>query len=1138
MKKMSLFFAISIIIVSLAMIASAQSFTATIVGKVTDPGGANVAGATVIVTQDTTNFTRTVTTGDGGEYLISQLAPGNYTVKVDAGGFKSAINQNVVLETDVTRRLDIRLDVGSVTESVTVEAEPPTINTETSEKAEVITPRQVQDLPLNGRNYTDLALLVPGVYPRPSDDDQGQGVSASGSRTDATNFILDGTTNRSDRAGGVAVTAGLDSIREFKVSTSNYSAEYGKVAGAQINVVSKSGTNRFSGTLFEYLRNDAFDANDPFAVPGTSKTLRRHQFGGTVGGPLPFFNFGESDSFFESGRDKTFFFVSYERTLETRSRTEGSTAPSEAWLRGDFRNVRGPGTDTILGNSNDTNRVLCLSRNPSTGAVSKVECPVPNVIPFAPVAGFPNILTANPISLRMLEFIPAANLAGTGYSATLPRESNNHQFLTKIDRKVNDRNNFYFRFNKENKDGSDPFPSLRNFYPGFGRTSLTDSYSWTFGDTHIFSDSIVNEFRLGYLKEHSETLGENSDQDFVSFFGIPGLPTSSSPNLQGWPAIRIDGFSEFGDRPNDPFVYDFKSWQIYNAVSANVGNHGLKFGIDFLRPNYIEADVRNVRGDFRFRGRTTNTSNSTRSGFGAFADFLYGLPDSTQRQIGAEPADLSGWQYSFFAQDNWRVTPWLTLNLGFRYDLAAPLRERENRLSNFIPGVGVVCAGGAFSDASGLICKGAEDLGLPSSLVETDKNNFAPRLGFALRPFNDDKTVIRGGAGIFYSLETINPARQQLALGYPYLFRESYSRNSANLTQLSFQNPFPVGRGGLDGLAEPSGIPVDSKVPEVYQYNLTIERELARDFAFEIGYVGTQARFLGVRYNPNAPIPTGGLNTDGTLRTARRYPSLGDIQYQVQAANSDYHGLQTSLRRRHRNGLSLLVSYTFSKAMDMNSNTNNSTTGVQRNPQNILNWRDEYALSDFHRTHQFAASFNYDLPIGRGKMFFGEANGLTQVLLGGWQMNGIVAYTSGRPFTAQFSAPDITQQRPDLVGDPYENIPEGFLFNPYAFAVPLASSGDLYGNAGRNILIGPRYSRTDLSLFKNFRFNENTRLQFRWEVFNAFNQVNTRLPTFLLPDELGPLEGEDGLRLTTRVGRPTALAVPMREMQFAVRLIF
>ncbi|MBC7798691.1 MAG: TonB-dependent receptor, partial [Pyrinomonadaceae bacterium] len=539
-------------------------------------------------------------------------------------------------------------------------------------------------------------------------------------------------------------------------------------------------------------------------------------------------------------------------------------------------------------------------------------------------------------------------------------------------------------------------------------------------------------------------------------------------------------------------------------------------------------------------------TGGVRSDFGSFADFLLGLPDSTQRQIGGEPANLSSFQYAFFVQNDWRIKPWLTLNLGVRYDLTAPLKERDNRLSNFLPDLGIsVCASGEFRNPAdnSLVCRSAAEVGLPNSLVRTDKNNIAPRVGFALRPFKDDKTVIRGGAGVFYSIETVNPARQQLAVSFPYVTRQLFARNANNLLGLSFQNAFN-GVGGLDGLNTPLGIPVNSRVPEVYQYNLTIERELARDLAFEVGYVGTQARFLGLRYDLNASV----FNPDGS-RTPPRFPTLGNIQYQVQAANSNYHGLQSSLRRRTRNGLSLLVSYTFSKSMDMNSNTNNSTTGVQRNPQNINDFRNEYALSDFHRTHQFSGSFNYDLPFGKGKPFFNDTRGISEILVGGWQLNGIVTHTSGRPFTPQFSAPDVTQQRPDLIGDPYQNIPEGFLFNPFAFAVPNIRDGDLYGNAGRNILTGPSYNRTDLSLFKVLRFGEKTRLQLRWEVFNVFNNPNYRLPTFLLPDNITEIRDANGmvttpaftideLRTRTNVGRPTELATNMREMQFAVRLIF
>lgn len=1136
----------------------AQTFNATVVGKVTDANGASVPGAAVTMTQKGTNRTYTTSTNDSGEYVVPQLPPGDYNLKISASGFKIAVNENLTLETDTTSRVNIVLETGSINETVTVTAEPSVINTETSDKGEVITQKQVQDLPLNGRDFQDLALLVPGVYPRPSEDDQGQGVAAAGSRTDATNFILDGTTNRSDRNGAVGVNTSVDSIQEFKVSTSNYSAEFGRVAGAQINVVSKSGTNRFSGTLFEYLRNDYFDAIDVFADPNDGKALRRNQFGGSLGGPMPFFNFGEGGPAFNSGKDRTFFFVSFEKTLQVRSENALSTAPNADWLRGDFSKLRGNGTNTgvcVPGSTvntsasnpcnDDTNRVTCLSRNPSTGAVTKVECPVLNVIPLAPVAGFPNIITANPISLEILKRIPASNIPGTlsGYRASGISDLNRNQFLAKFDHRISANNNLSVRYSQDGNNTTDPFPSARNFYPGFGRTGNGANKSLSISDVHTFSSRIINEFRIGFLRQHSETLGQNSDQDYLSLLGITGLPTGSNEALQGFPAIRIDGFSEIGDRPNDPFVYTFKNIQLYNITTAILGNHTFKVGADIMRPNYIEADIRNVRGDFRFRGRNSFPTNTAVSGANAFADFLLGLPDSTSRQIGADPADLRGWQYAFFLQDDWRVTPWLTLNLGVRYDLATPLHEKNNRLSNFIPELGTsVCAGGAFQDATtGFNCLSAESQGLPKSLVRPDKNNIGPRVGFALRPFKDDKTVIRGGAGFFYSMETINPARQQLAISYPYIQRETYTRLTSNLTLLSFQNPFPTGRGGLDGVAEPSGIPVDSQTPEVYQFNLTMEREIVKDLALEIGYVGTMARHLGLRYNLNANYPVGFNTATGTVINARAIPTLGDIQYQVQAANSSYHGMQTSLRRRSKNGLTLLLSYTFSKAMDMNSNTNNSTTGSQRNPQDIRNWRNEYALSDFHRTHQFSGSFNYDLPFGKGRTFFRNASGLTNALLGGWQMNGVVSFLTGRPFTPQFVTADTTQQRPDLIGDPYENIPEGFMFNPAAFRRPTATAADpnLFGSAGRNILIGPTFSKTDLSLFKNFRLAERTRLQLRWEVFNVFNHPNYKLPTYLLPGAAGTaIPSTEDLRLTTNVGRPIELATQMREMQFAIRLMF
>ena len=1107
------------ILLLLCSIVWAQSFKATIVGKVTDQNGAIVPGASVTVTQAAKNFSQTVTTNDNGEYVIPQLEPGNYAIKIESPNFKAVSNPNIVLETQQSLRYDAVLQPGAVSETVTVQDVPSAINTDTSSKGEVITQRQVQDLPLNGRNFTDLALLVPGVYPRPTDDDQGEGVATAGTRTDAANFILDGVVNKSDRNGSVGVNTSIDSIREFKVETSTYTAEYGRSAGAQINVVSKSGGNKFHGSVFDYLRNDIFDANNFFTAPGQSKSLLRNQFGGTLGGPMPFFHFGEGGPTFTA--DRTFFFVSYEGTRQRRSESRTSTAPHASWLQGDFRDVREAGKDGIFGNSDDVNRVFCLT---SKGA--KQECPTPNVIPQSDITvGNTTFLGFNPVTKLILPRIPAANLGGTGYAATLNGITNRNQALARIDHKLNDKNTASFRYAQQWGDGFDPFPSDRNFYPGFGRDTKQNYKNFVLSDTHIFTPKVVNEARVGLYQQRNQNLGENRTEDFITELGIPGLPTGTLPEFQGYPAIRIDGFSEFGDRPNDPFIYTTRNLQFYDAITWVTGNHSFKFGADLIRSNYDEADVRNVRGDFRFRGRNTNpsggTSGSTRSGFGAFADFLYGLPDATQRQIGAEPAKLTGWQYAFFVQDDWRVKNWLTLNLGLRYELQTPLTEATGRLGNFVPELGETILSG--------------DPRLPKGMIRTDKNNWGPRVGFALRPFGNDKTVIRGGGGIYYSLETFNPIRQQLANTFPFLQREGFKRVSSNRLLLSFQNPYPSSTGELQGLDEPFGLQVNYSTPEIYQYNLTVERELVEDLVLEVGYVGSQGRFLGIRYNLNAPYPTGELDEDGDPVTARLFPEFGDIQFQEQIAKSYFNGLQTSLRRRSKGGLTLLVSYTFSRAIDTASSTNNSTTGTQKFPQDVRNLAAEKALSDFNRKHQFTASFNYELPFGKGRPFLSDASGLTNFFLGGWQLNGIVSILSGRPFTPQYSSADISQQRPDVIGDPYANVPEGLAFNPAAFQRPVATADRpyLFGNAGRNILTGPWFNSTDLSLMKNFRLTESAKVQFRWEVFNVFNNPNFQVPVF----QLDKVDVSDP-RSIGSVGTYTATSNENREMQFALKLIF
>lgn len=1108
------------IVLMMAISVSAQSFKATIVGRILDSNGAVIPGATITVSEKGTGRSHNAMSNEDGGFTITQLPPGQYEVRVEATGFKRSVQTDLVLETDQTQLLNITMEAGNVSESVTVVAVAPAINTETSDKGEVITNRQVQELPLNGRDATDLAQLVPGVYQRPAEDDQGQGLSVAGTRTDSTNFILDGVNNRSDRNGNIGVNTSVDSIQEFKVSTSSYSAEFGRTAGGQINVVSKSGTNNFNGSLFEFVRNDAFDAANFFSG---KKDLRRNQFGGTVGGPLPFLNFGEGGPMFTSGRDRTFFFVSYEGTREDRSVAFLRSAPNEAWLRGDFRNVRGAGPDRIFGNADDTNRILrpIATTNPNGSVtVTRVEFPTPNVIPSS---------LFSPVAAAMLSFIPAANLPSataatpsTSYLANGLNNTNRNQYLVKIDHRLSATNSFFVSYARQTADNFDPFPSARNFYPGFGRDVINSQNTLSVNNTQTWSANFVNEARFGYFRQSNQNLGQNRDKNYNAIFGIPYNPPA---DLQGWPAIRIDGFEEFGDRPNDPFIYNIRNFQFYDVASLNVGNHGLKFGGDIIRANYREADVRNTRGDFRFRGRSTNpaggVAGSTSSGFRSFADFLLGYPDQTQLQVGSDAADLTGVQYAFFLQDNWRVNRRLTLNLGLRYELQQPLTEATGRLATFIPTLREVVLSG--------------DSRFPTALLETDKNNFGPRVGFALRLFDDDRTVLRGGAGIYHSLESFNVSRQQIANNFPFLNRVQFNRpfisatsTTRNPTGLTFTNPFPTGT--VAAANDTFGIDTTNQTPEFYQFNLTLERELAKDLTLEVGYVGSQGRHLGRRYNINQSFRV--RNANGTFSNVNPFAAqfgTATLQYQEQSANSSYNSFQTSLRRRLTGGLTMLVSYTFSRAIDDASSTNNSTTGTQKFPQDIYNLRAERSLSDFHRKHQFTASFNYALPFGRGRAFFNDARGLKQLLLGDYQVNGIVSVLSGRPFTPQFNAPDVGQQRPDIIGDPYQNVPAGLFFNPAAFGDPSNSINpddplNLFGNAGRNILIGPTFKNFNASLLKNFRLGEGVRLQFRAEAFNVFNHPNFQVPVFFLD--------------RADVARVTATSNEGRELQFAIKLLF
>jgi hypothetical protein len=1173
-----------VLFASVSMLA--QSFEATVVGTVTDPSGAAVVGATVTITEDASGLERTTTTNGDGSYSLLQLRPSTYTIKFESAGFRTYQKKSLVLETNQTLRVDVGLKVGAVTDTVTVTAEATTINTENAKKGETIVNTQVEGLPLNGRDFQDLAMLVPGVYPKPSDDDQGNGYATSGTRTDSTNFTLDGVNNRSDRTGGVGVNTSVDSIQEFNVSTSSYSAEYGRQAGAQVTVVSKAGTNNLHGSLFDYLRSDIIDAQN---YQGGASSLRRQQFGGTLGGKIV--------------KDRSFFFGSYEGSRMAQSETAEVNAPNADWLGrgasgmiGDFRDLLDP--------SSTSAKPVCSAAATVYGQTGPHQCQVGYNVGsgtssfrlFSQNGGIDNVIPVSmlsPTSLAMLQYIPSANAPGglESYIGDGLHYTNTNKFLAKIDQTLSSKNSMYLRWARQSGTQYDPFPSSRNYYPHMGTYARTRSDSIALGDTATINNTTVNEFRFGWYNQSNGTFGQDQNLDYAAMFGIPGV--SQGSYWQGFPAVRIDGYPEMGDRPNSPYVYQFKNFQAANTLTMVRGKNTFKFGADIARNNYIELGDTYMRGDFRFRGKNSSYGAINAPDPWAFADFLMGLPDSSQRQVGNTPSNLVGWPMGFFGQDDWKILPSLTLNLGLRYDLFLPFTEKNGNLANFIPSTGQLVVAG--------------DPAYPKGLEFTNWRNIEPRVGFAWRPFKTGSAVIRGGGGIFYSQEMYNVVRQQLAQNYvpsdPFMDWQLYSRVSSSPCQLQMGTPsaYCAAQGTASNWPASLmsrnvyGMDPHGRTPQVYQYNLTVEQEVARDLTWEIGYVGSLGRFLGHRYDANqgrnptwscsqSTDPSTGLPTVSCKAAYGYYPfpdlvkgsgSSQSVIYQSQDAKSNYNALQTSLRRRSKGGLTLLVSYTFSRMIDSASSTNTSTTGAQKYPQNSQNMAAERGLSDVNRTHQFTTALNYQLPIGRGKWLFSNAKGWTNALAGNWQLNMKGSVLSGRPFTPMYNAGDFTSERPNEVSDPYtagavlanpdptchylqgQTGPDGtqgrapatlggasgMAFNPCAFARPSLQAAQqwaqngyqllaqptmpVYGTLGRNTLIGPAYFDLDMGISKNFKFrriSDKASMQLRFESFNVLNHPNFQIPNYLLDQP--------------NVAEYRTMAGDNRVFQFAVKLLF
>jgi len=1060
--------------------ASAQTTTGSIVGTVTDTSGAVVGNATVTVTNVDTGITNKTITSSAGDYVVTPLAVGHYSVTVEAPGFKKSVNGGITLNVQDRIGVNVVLEVGQVTETVEVVGAAPALQTDTSYLGQVVDSQKIVDLPLNGRFFTRLAVLTAGTAPTApgARDERTGGFSANGVRPYQNNYLLDGIDNNSlsedlTNEASFVVGPSPDAIAEFKVQTNSMSAEFGRSGGAVMNVTVKSGTNQYHGSVFEFLRNSKLDAKNFFDPPtGPTPPFKQNQFGAAVGGPveLPGYN----------GKNKTFFFSDYQGTRIRTAHTFLATLAPTAWRTGDFS-----GFNTVL----DPNTTVVGSN----GQVTRQPFPN-NQIPLA---------RFDQPALKLTAFMPAPNVPGSvsrsgvanNYLSNPVEPDTTDQGDVRVDHKLSEKDGFFTRFSMSDQSLTPP----ASIPPPLSAAAFS-SGDWTnntrqgvFSETHIFSPYVVNEFRAGYTRLRTERLQFNANDNLSAQVGIPGIPFTS--NNGGLPRFSVSGLTNFGSATYQPTREFENVWHFIENLSVIKNRHTIKFGVEW-KPivNFSILQPPTPRGRFSFNGNNTRDPNNRGATGLGFADFALGIPstaslasfiDDTFQQPG----------YFFYVQDDFKVTSRLTLNLGLRYEYISQPLERRDGEGNYNIASGALDIPHGRNDPlpSNFFPQVPINRNAPRQLVPQDRNNFAPRLGFAYQLTK--KTVIRSGYGVFYSSYEAGPLSiPNMGNNPPFYFQ-------SNWPAVNFTTPNPTVNLLSKGLplnafsnpASPSLFSLDPgfRDPYVQHWNFGIQQDLGFHTVWEISYAGSAGKKLYEFRNVNQPLPTTDPNADVDPRRPR--PFLGsDLTYWCSCGSSTYHSLQTKVEKRFSNNLSFLGAYTFGKSIDEQSQASlgfDNSTSVRSE----FNYRWEKSRSDFDQTHRFVVSYTYDLPFGR------NLEGVAKALGDGWQFVGIDSFTTGTPFTIH-ARTDFSNSggdaRPDAVvgvsDTPAGGSSRQQWFNPAAFTNPVNGQ---FGNVGRNTISGPGAISIDLSVFKNFNITEATSIQFRTEFFNLINHPNFRSPS-------------------------------------------
>ncbi|MDR3738553.1 MAG: TonB-dependent receptor [Terracidiphilus sp.] len=1076
-----------------ALIGAYGQQNSAVVGTLNDSTGAAVLGAEVKVTNQDTGLVRKSATNSSGEYSVPDLPVGLYQVEVSKAGFKSALTRNIKLDAQRPARLDFTMQLASVTEAVTVVSDAPLLQTTESQVGTTIESRSIQELPLDGRDYLQFIFLMPGTsvgtsngnYILSTHGENGSVASVNGARSIFNEYLLDGVSITEVSDGAPAFEPSIDSIEELRADNSNSSAQFGSMNGGQLDVVTKGGTNTIHGTAYEFLRNQAFDARNRFATQGVPP-LKRNNFGGTIGGPI--------------WRNHTFYFFSYEGLRSLQGATQFGLLPTQAERAGDLSLLPS-------GQPNPTQLINPLSGEP----YANDQVPVNSVI-----SAFTSLFVPLPNS-------PYSATQNSNWYSYSPNNINNNNYDGRIDHSISPNDTVFARGVYSHVDNINS-----KLFPTDSYAEKSTGMNWVVGYNRILGGNKLNTLRVGYNRFwQNEDNAHAGTEDVMQKIGIQGF--CEDPSCWGEPQFNVLNYLNFGEHgsglvTSGPRFWTDQTYDLLDVFSYTSGRHTVKAGFTFDEFNSSFYQAYTPRGIFSFDGHFTDP-NGQPDVNSSLADYLLGYPQSVDASLTVFKPFFAYPYVAPWIQDDWRITPSLTLNLGLRYErLARPSARRNNFASIDFD-----------TDPPQIVTPTtARQLGYPSALTDSNNTDFAPRVGFAFVPSHLKQVALRGAYGVYYGRSLIG-TWTDLAAQAPFVTTVSLVPTTSQLSTFSMANPLVGAATGNEGYNV--AIARHFKEAMVQQYNLSVQYELSPATQLTLAYVGNVGHHLQREYDINQATPGSADN----IASRTPYPTFGFIAYDDSEGISHYDSLQAELEHRYSSGFSVFGSYTYSHCLDDSPGGDfgeyggGGPNGDGVEYMNIRNMRQMYGncVQDIRQT--LTGSYVWDLPLGRGKRFGASLSPVVSAVVSNWELSGIVETVSGQPYTINMpgdwanvgeAANNVLNQAtvtPNLVGSPnLSRSKRGVAewFNTAAFAAPPQGT---FGNAGRNIVYAPGAFKFDSTVLRNFELFHALHLQFRCEAFNVLNH-----PVLGAPDTQ---YGDTGFGVITSAG-------PSRDLQLVLKLTF